>query len=400
MAHLVRRKLPQTREHHREKLRRGGVGAVVRRHQALGNQEVLTIAKRSERYTSLNDLARARIDKRTAIGPTARRSMYPLNHVVTYVHRIDMFRHHFDAQSIFVTNRFKRLVPPAGTIKQRRAHGFRRTAIDVVNNRFDSFADTRRWILLLQTMTRDETLGYRLFDRRGKVHVINAEITGARIEHARLVTCRRQLNKRVTLAHGDRLGHRDDLPYKSSRGVASERERRFNFRVLREVLRVRQVKRAATRIEPIRALLSALQGRRHFVNVAQIKIGRVHKHASALLGCDFETPQRGFSKRVFHRKPFIRVIAVRAKTIIRRDEQHAWSTAIETHDRAVAELTAIESDVVRADARGQRLDVQKLAVPLVDLEPDLSGLRVPVKSEEAGKLFHALYFIRDGLCLG
>ena len=99
-----------------------------------------------------------------------------------------------------------------------------------------------------------------------------------------------------------------------------------------------KIKRAATRIEPIRALLSALQRVGHLMNVAQIKVGRVNQHASAFLGCDFETPQRRFGKRVFHCEPFIRVIAVRAKTVVRRDEQHAWSTAIETHDRAVAEL--------------------------------------------------------------
>ena len=80
-----------------------------------------------------------------------------------------------------------------------------------------------------------------------------------------------------------------------------------------------------------------------------------------------------------------------------RDEQHAWSTPIETNNRAVTELTAVESDVVRTDAGRQRLDVQKLSVPFVYLEPDLSGLRVPVEGEEAGKLLHALHLIADCL---
>ncbi len=188
VAHLVRRQLAQTRQHHLQEFRRGGVGFVVRREQSFGDQEVLTIAQRAERNASLNDFAGARIDERVAVGPAARRSMHPLDDVVTHVHRIDFGRHDLDAKRILVTNRFERLVPPARAFEQRRTHRLGRAAIDVINDRLHGLAHARARIFLLQTMTRDEALGDRLLDRRREVHVVDAEITGARIEHSWLET--------------------------------------------------------------------------------------------------------------------------------------------------------------------------------------------------------------------
>src|SRR6185295_8988804 len=63
------------------------------------------------------------------------------------------------------------------------------------------------------------------------------------------------------------------------------------------------------------------------------------------------------------------------------------------NDRTAAELAAIETDVIRTDAGGQRFYVEKFRVPLVDLEPELARLRVPVEGEEAGKLLHALHLV-------
>src|SRR5689334_17238185 len=133
------------------------------------------------------------------------------------------------------------------------------------------------------------------------------------------------------------------------------------------------------------------------MNVAKEKVRGVDEHTSAFFRGDFKAPERRLRERVFHCVTFVRVVGDGAKIIVRRDEQHAWTTAIEAHDRAGAELTAIESDVVRTDAGGQGFNVEKLAVPLVDLEPDLARLRVPVEGEEAGKLLHAFHLVCDRL---
>src|SRR5687767_341937 len=195
-------------------------------------------------------------------------------------------------------------------------------------------------------MSRDEALGDRFLNRRRKVHKVNSEITCTRIEHARSVTRGRQLHKRVPLADGDRFRNGHDLPDEPSSGFAGEGQGRFNFGVLRKVPGVRKVERATARIEAICALLSALESVRDLVNIAKVEVGRVNQHTSALFSGDFETPQRRLRERVFYCEPFVGVVAAGAERVIRRDEQYAWSTAIETHDRAVAKLTTIEPDVV------------------------------------------------------
>src|ERR1700741_60902 len=117
--------------------------------------------------------------------------MHPLDDVVTHVHRIDFRRHHFDAKRILVTNRLKRLVPPARTFDESRTYRFRRPTIDVIHNRFDGLADACTRIFLLQTMSRDIALRDRLLDRSGEVHVVDAEITCTRIEDTWLEAGRR-----------------------------------------------------------------------------------------------------------------------------------------------------------------------------------------------------------------
>src|SRR6185436_11034639 len=163
------------------------------------------------------------------------------------------------AKRIFVAERFKCLAPPTRPFEQRGTHRFGRAAIDVVNNRFDRLADPRRWILLLQTMPCDEAFRNWVFDWRGEVHEVDAEVTGSRVLHAWPVAGRRKLNERMALPNRDRLRHGHNLSDEGSRRFAGECQRRFNFRVLREVLCVRKIESAASRVESIGALLSSLQ---------------------------------------------------------------------------------------------------------------------------------------------
>src|SRR5215213_1172644 len=194
--------------------------------------------------------------------------MYPLNHVVTNVHRIDIRRHEFNAEGIFVSEGFEGLAPPARAFEQCRTNGLRCSTIHVIDNRLDCFADTCCRIFLLQTMPRDIALGYWLLDRRCEVHVFDPEITGARIEHARLEAGRGQLHKRMALTHCDRFGYGDNLSDVLSRSFANKRQGGFHFCVLRKVLCVWKIKSAATRFEFIRSLLSSLQRAGDLMNVA------------------------------------------------------------------------------------------------------------------------------------
>src|SRR5689334_9854807 len=105
--------------------------------------------------------------------------MYPLNHVVAHVHRVGVGWHDLDPKRVAVTGSFECLVPPTCAFNQSRTHWLRRAAIDVINDRLNRIADRRRRIFLLQTMAADKVFPDWLADRRGKIHVLNAEEAGA-----------------------------------------------------------------------------------------------------------------------------------------------------------------------------------------------------------------------------
>ena len=131
------------------------------------------------------------------------------------------------------------------------------------------------------------------------------------------------------------------------------------------------------------------------MNVTQIKRGRIHQDAIAFFGAHLETPQRRFSECVFHGPPLIGVIAVSAECVVLSDQQNARTRAFEAHDIGLTKLPSIQTNVIRADASGQRFDIKKFRIPLIDLEPNLSRLRVPVERKVSGKLLHAGDFFRD-----
>src|SRR6266850_454696 len=246
-------------------------------------------------------------------------------------------------------------------------------------------------------MMANVVLRDRLADWRGKIHVVNSEIAGARIISARLKSRRRQLNKRMMLAHGDRLGIRRYLPQHWTRFFAGEGKRRFDFSVLRKVFRVSEIESAASWIQTEDSLLQTLQRVRNLMRVAQVKGGGVDQRPAAFFGRNFKSPQRRFGKSVFDRAAFVGVVAVRTKAVVRCYQQNAGPGAFEAHDVTLAKLASIQTDIVRTDGGGQRLNIKKLGIPLVDLQPDFAGFGVPVEGNVAGKLFHAGDFFGDGL---
>src|SRR6476620_2340222 len=140
--------------------------------------------------------------------------MYPLNHVVAYIHWIDIRRHDFDAKSIPISDCCECLVPPTRSFYEGRAYRLGRSAIDVINNRLDWLTNGCIWVFLLQAMACDETFRDRLLDRSREIHVINAKVTGTRIKLPRFETWTRKLNKRMSITHCDCLWSRDNLSNK------------------------------------------------------------------------------------------------------------------------------------------------------------------------------------------
>src|ERR1044072_427821 len=149
--------------------------------------------------------------------------MHPLNHVVTYVHWVNVGGHHLDTKCILVSDRGERLIPPTCSFDQRRTNRLRCSPIDVIDNWLHWFANCRIRIFLLQTMSRDETFRYRILDWRRKIHVVNAEVAGARIKHARLEAWTGQLHEGMSLADRDCLGSGQNLSDKLAGWVSGER---------------------------------------------------------------------------------------------------------------------------------------------------------------------------------
>src|SRR5512132_2387391 len=109
------------------------------------------------------------------------------------------------------------------------------------------------------------------------------------------------------------------------------------------------------------------------MNVAYVKTRRIDEDVIAFFSRVLEPPQRRFCERVAYCQTLVGIVCRCAKVVVGRNQQDARAGAIESNDSAPAELAAIETDVVRSDSRGERLDVEKLSVPLIDLEPDLPG---------------------------
>ena len=166
VPHLVRGELPRPRQHHRLHLLGNRLAVRIRRKQRLGNHVVLPCAQAAQRHLSLDDLARPRIGHRLAVTPPARRTVYPLDHVVADVHRVRALRQHLHLPRILESRRLKRRRPPPRALHQRCANRLRRPAIHVVNQRLNRLAHFRIGILLDQPVPRNQSLIQRLAQRR------------------------------------------------------------------------------------------------------------------------------------------------------------------------------------------------------------------------------------------
>src|SRR5467141_384338 len=79
--------------------------------------------------------------------------------------------------------------------------------------------------------------------------------------------------------------------------------------------------------------------------------------------------------------PLVGVLAHRAILQVFLDQQHLRPAALESHDPPRAKLPAVQPNIIRPHARRKPALVEKLAPPLVNLQPQLPLLRIPIKVE-------------------
>src|SRR5262249_5871618 len=145
---------------------------------------------------------------------------------------------------------------------------------------------------------------------------------------------------------------------------------------------------AARAVQAVRALLCASQRFWNSVSIAKEEIGRVHERMVLLFRADGESPKHGFRKGIANGAALVCIVANRAIVEILMNQQHFWPAAVEADDARSPELAAVQSDVVRSDSCGKSALVEKLGVPLVDFQPQLPLLGIPVEVEIAGQFLH------------
>src|SRR5262249_41066886 len=126
-------------------------------------------------------------------------------------------------------------------------------------------------------MMIDEVLDDRVADGRREIHILNSEITCARVVFARLESRPGQLDKRDVLPHCDCICNRSHRSnQRTSFAFSAKGQRRFNLSILRKVFRVGEIESTACRIKSKLTLLIALESSWDAVNVAQIEVSGVN----------------------------------------------------------------------------------------------------------------------------
>src|SRR6267154_1186737 len=203
----------------------------------------------------------------------------------------------------------------------------------------------------------------------------------------------------MMLAHGNRFRRRRNVAHPPPRIIPRKRKHRLHFRIQREILRHGQVNRAPRSIQVKSPLLGPPQRRRNPMIIPQEKIRRVYQRvvlvSYLLLRLHLESPQRRLRKRIVHRAPFVGVVAHRAILQVFLNKQHLRPAPLKPYDACCPQLPAVQPNVIRPHARRKPALVKELAPPLVDLQPQLPLLRIPIKIEVPRKLLRPRRLLRN-----
>jgi hypothetical protein len=391
VADLVGRELAQAGERQLDRVVHASAARRIGAGQPLEQQSIVAHAQRAEADVTLDHLAGPRIDDAPAVGPAPRRAVDPLDHVVTRVERVRALGQQLDAEGIDETGGLERCAPPARAVEQRAAHRLRHTAIDVVDDRLAHARRHRPGLHLLQTVPHDPALDERAIERCGVVLELDGERARARIEAPRPVARLGQGEQRVMLHEADRAWIRCDAPHEVSRLAADPGQQRLELQVARKGKAGIEIDGAARRAQIEDALVGRLQPGRHVVRVAHDERGEVDERAAVgVQRGQLGAPQHGGGERLIHGAALGLVRAERAIAEVRLLDEQLAADATEDDEARLAELPAVESDGVRAEAADEPLDVQE-ATDLAartrrrrQREPQLAPIHVEPEVEQSG----------------
>ena len=99
-------------------------------------------------------------------------------------------------------------------------------------------------------------------------------------------------------------------------------------------------------------------------------------HRPVGLGLDREAPEYRGRERLVERPDLVRIVGLDPESLVWLHHQHFWPDPLEAHERGGADLPAVEPDVVRANPRGERPDIEQVAVEPRHLHPERAVVAV------------------------
>src|SRR5690242_14662771 len=100
------------------------------------------------------------------------------------------------------------------------------------------------------------------------------------------------------------------------------------------------------------------------MSVTQKEFGGIDKDGIAVFSGNFKAPEYGLGERGANGVALVRIISDRAIFLVLSDQQYLLAAALKMDDIAFARFAAIEADIIRADAVGERFVHDEWRVPL------------------------------------
>ena len=117
------------------------------------------------------------------------------------------------------------------------------------------------------------------------------------------------------------------------------------------------------------------------VGIAEEEVGGVDEDGSLLFGFDFESPEDAFGEGLGDGEAFGGVGGAGAVVEVWLDEEELAADAGEVDDASLAELAAVETDVVGAEAVGELVEEEEVVVGGRDFEVELALMGVPMEGK-------------------
>lgn len=239
---------------------------------------------------ALDDLAGARIDDRSTVGPSPRLAVHPLDDVVADVERMGVLGQEFNPEGVFIAGRLEGLGPPVRALDQRVTDERRRAPVEIVDDRFDHGAAFGGRVDPFQPVPDRVGTPHRRVERGRHVVEIQRDCAGAVVGLADFIAGFGQGHEGVVYRQRHRSGVRRDGADLRPRLAAGQGQQGVDFHVFRKGQCGLGERRAALGIDGETALVGIGQPGGHADRITGEKAGQIDQDAISLLGNDVGAP--------------------------------------------------------------------------------------------------------------